>query len=154
MDRSGDFPYYVDALTLGGMPSLFSSYRLHRETKTQPFVVLENPAPLFLSDKPSFDLLCNFNLQQYLDDSPGLEDWMRGAGHKAILKVTYLLLDLMVTYVAAFLARYYTPAWAGVLQASRDDIYNDVRHSYTVVAEDLPLYFTDQYPFAYSYDTR
>jgi len=71
-----------------------------------------------------------------------------------VWKVTDLLLDVIVVYVAASLARYYTPAWNEIIEANHSDIYNDIRAAYHNVAEGLPLFFEDEYPFQYSYQTR
>jgi hypothetical protein len=67
--------------------------------------------PLFQDERPSLDLLCNFNLGKYLIDHPEVNEWLVGASKDMVWRVTSFLLDLMVVYGAASLARYYTPAW-------------------------------------------
>jgi hypothetical protein len=112
-----------------------------------------NPNPLF-GNKASFDLLCNFDKERYLKDNPQVEEWLAGAPEEMIWKLTSLLMDLVVVYVAASLARYYTPAWNQIIEANRSDIYNDIRAAYHNVSEGFPLFFEDEYPFQYSYETR
>jgi hypothetical protein len=153
IDATGDFPFYVDALTVAGCASLFSGFRLHKDKKSDPWVVRENPNPLF-GNKASFDLICNFDKESYLKDNPGVEAWLAGAHAEMIWKLTSLLMDLVVVYVAASLARYYTPAWNQIIEANRSDIYNDIRAAYHNVSEGFPLFFEDEYPFQYSYETR
>jgi hypothetical protein len=153
VESIGDFPFYIDALTVSGWATLFSGYRLHKKTKSDPWIVRENPAPLF-SKAVSLDLLCNFDREKYLKANPSLKDWLVGAPSDMIWKLTSLLMDLMVVYVAASLARYYTPAWTHIIEADQDDIYNDILAAYRGVSEGLALFFEDEYPFQYSYETR
>jgi hypothetical protein len=73
-------------------------------------------------------------------------------GHEEMVwKLINHMMDLMVVYIAASLARYSTPAWAQIIEANRDDIYNDIRAAYHSVfshwildflvhRSDLPLY--------------
>jgi hypothetical protein len=153
VDSTGDFPFYIDALTISGWATLFSGFRLHKDTKPAPWVVRENPAPLF-PQKVSLDLLCNFDKERYLKDNPEVKKWLVGAPEEMVWKLTSLMMDLMVVYVAASLARYSTPAWAQIIEANRDDIYNDIRAAYRSVSEGFALFFEDEHPFQYSYDTR
>lgn len=153
VDSTGDFPFYVDALTVSGRVTLFSRFRLHRDTKSDPWVVQENPFPLFLR-KASLDLLCNFDQKQYLENYPEVKDWLVGTDAKVVWKLTSLMMDLMIVYVAASLARYSTPAWTQIIEANRDDIYNDIRAAYHSISEGFALFFEDEHPFQYSYYTR
>lgn len=150
---SGDFPFYIDALTISGWTTLFSQFRLHRETMDDPYIIMNNPNPLF-QEKISLDFLCNFNKDKYLTDYPEVKQWLIGKDEGSIWKLTGLLMDVMVVYVASSLARYYTPAWIGIIEANKSDIYNDIRSAYQSVSEGLPLFFEDEHPFDYSYGTR
>jgi hypothetical protein len=152
VDSTGDFPFYIDALTVSGWTTLFSGFRLHKDAKPDPWVVWKNPAPLF-QEKASLDLLCNFDRERYLAENPEVKEWFVGA-EDMIWKLTSRLMDLMVVYVAATLARYYTPAWTQIIEANQDDIYNDIRAAYRSVSEGLALFFEDEHPFGYSYETR
>lgn len=159
----GDFPFYVDALTVAGFPSLFSGFRLHQETKLSPLEVKKNPAPLlkwhaasgaFPGNKESLSFLCNFDWDRFLRDSPDVRDWLIGADSEMVWKMTWLLLDFIIVFAASSLARYYTPAWRDVVTGEKSDIYNDIRVAYTSVSEDLPYYFEDEHPFADGFVTR
>lgn len=152
--RTGDFPFFIDALTVSGYVSLFSAFRFHQDRKTDPKIVRINPAPLFCSQKASLDLLCNFDVKRYLKDSPGLDEWLIGTSKEMVVRLTYLLLDLMVVFIAASLARYCTPAWNKIIEANHSPLYNDIRAAYRGVSSGFALYFEDEYPFQYSYETR
>lgn len=154
IEATGDFPFYIDALTVSGWVSLFSAFRLHQDLKADPKTVRENPAPLFRNQKASLDLLCNFDMDRYLKDYPDVDKWMIGTPKEMVWRLTSLLLDLMVVYVAASLARYYTPAWNQIIEANQSDIYNDIRAAYRGVSEGFALFFEDEHPFQYSYETR
>jgi hypothetical protein len=151
IDKTGDFPFYIDVLTLAGWSTLFSGFRLHKDAKPDPWLVRVNPAPLF-AESPSLDLLCNFDRDRYLTDNPGVKQWLGGAPEEDVWQLTSLI--FIVVYIAASLARYYTPAWTQIVQASQDDIYNDIRLAYHGVARGFALFFEDEYPFQYSYHTR
>jgi hypothetical protein len=69
MSRVGDFPFFIDALSLSGFTSLFSGFRLHRETRAVPFVTIANPDPLF-GKKASLDFVCNLDLDLYVEERP------------------------------------------------------------------------------------
>ena len=148
MGSSGDFPFIVDALTAAGFPSLLSSFRVH---SGQPPDRRENPAPL-LAGKCTLDFICNLQLDRYLREHPELESWFRGTDSTMVLRLTALLLDFVVVYVASSLARYYIPAWQGIVDAKASPIYNDIKAAYRAVSEDLPYYFTDEHPFDESFD--
>ncbi|BBC24121.1 hypothetical protein [Pseudanabaena sp. ABRG5-3] len=150
---AGDFPFYVDALTVSGWTTLFSQFRLHHEAMDDPYILLDNPKPLF-TEKVSLDKLCNFNKDKYLDDYPDVKEWLIGTNEGMVWKLTELLMDVIVVYIASSLARYYTPAWIGIIEANKSDIYNDVRAAYQNVSEGFPLFFADEHPFDYSYGTR
>lgn len=161
VEASGAFPYYVDALTLAGMPTFFSRFRLHKNLKTDPWSLKPNPAPLFKSedrrftvDDPSLQMLCNFDRSTYLAAQPDVQDWLLGADKEMVWRLTSLLMDLMLVFVAASLARYRSVAWGYILGASKSPVYNDIREAYRSVSEGLPLYFEDEYPFQYCYETR
>jgi len=153
IESRGDFPYYIDTLAMSGWTTLFSSFRLRKDLKSEPWVVRKNPAPLF-PNAVSLDFLCNFNRETYLKDNPEVIDWLVGTPADSVWKLTSLLADLMVVFVAASLARYYTPAWNYIIEADKDDIYNDIRTAYRSVSEGFALFFEDEYPFQYSYETR
>jgi hypothetical protein len=93
-------------------------------------------------------------MERYLRDNDNIEQWLVGTDKEEVWQLTSLLLDFIVVYVAASLARYYTPAWKRIVEANRDDIYNDIRGAYRGVAEGFALFFEDQHPFQYSYQTR
>jgi hypothetical protein len=152
--NKGDFPFYIDALTTSGFISLFSGFRLYRNSKTEPWELRVNPHPLFINEKASLELLCNFDLEKYLTDYPEVKDWLKETDKGMVWKLTSLLMDLIVVFVAASLARYATPAWNRIIEAYHDDIYNDIRSAYINVSEGFALFFEDEYPFQYSYDTR
>jgi hypothetical protein len=154
IESTGDFPFYIDALTISGWPSLFSAFRLHQNVKSDPKIDKVNPVPLFQDQRPSLDLLCNFDLEIYLRDHPEVDEWLVGTPKDMVWRVSSLLLDLMVVYVAASLARYYTPAWKYIIEAERSAIYNDVREAYRGVSDGLALFFEDEHPFQYSFGTR
>lgn len=154
IESTGDFPFYIDALTISGWPSLFSAFRLHQNAKPDPKTGKVNPVPLFQVEKPSLDLLCNFDLEIYLRDHPEVDEWLADTSKDMVWRVTSMLLDLMVVYVAASLARYYTPAWKYIIEAERSSIYNDVREAYQGVSDGLALFFEDEHPFQYSFGTR
>jgi len=154
MSPSGDFPFYVDALTLAGWPSLFSGYRLHQQTKTSPWEVRENPVPLLKGQKVSLDYLCNFDYERFSTENPKVREWLVGTDWKLVWKLTTLLLDFVVVHVASSLARYYIPAWQRIIDAEKSSIYNDIKHAYVSVADELPYYFEDEHPFQYSFGTR
>jgi hypothetical protein len=150
---TGDFPFYIDALTISGWTTLFSRFRLHKNSKPDPWKLQINPAPLF-QQKVSLDLLCNFDKDKYIKDNPEVQEWLQGTNQDMIWKLTFLMMDLMIVFVAASLSRYYTPAWTGIIEANQDDIYNDIRSAYRSICEWFPLFFEDEHPFQYSYDTR
>jgi hypothetical protein len=150
---TGDFPFYVDALTVSGWATLFSGFRLHKDTKPDPWVIRKNPARL-CPEKVSLDWLCNFDNERYLKNNPEVKKWLIGAPDEMVWKLTSLMIDLMVVYVAASLARYSTPAWTNIIEADRDDIYNDICAAYRGVSQGFALFFEDEYPFQYSYGTR
>lgn len=151
---SGDFPFIVDTLTLAGWPSLFSTFRLHKETKITPWELKENPDSLFKMKKMSLDLLCNFDHHKYLADHPDLNSWLRGEEPRMVWKTTALLMDFLVVFIASNLARYYIPAWHAIIEAEKSSIYNDIREAYSSVSEKLPYHFESEYPFQYSFETR
>ena len=151
MGHSGDFPFYVDALTLAGFPSLFSGFRLLQDTKTGPAQVVKNPAPL-LSEKMSLDLLCNFDFRKHVADHPELDEWL-GSHQQEIIAMTTRLLDFVVVFAASCVARYHVPAWRNITSASETAIYNDIRSAYQAMSEDLPFFFADEYPFQYSFES-
>jgi hypothetical protein len=154
MGPSGDFPFYVDALTVAGWPSYFSGFRLHRDTKIAPWEVRENPLPLLQKEKLSLDLLCNFDRKIYLERNPALEAWLAGADSEMIWKTTSLLLDFATVFVASSLARYYVEKWRNVIEAEKSSVYNDIRNAFSGVSEGLPYFFEDEDPFQYSFGTR
>jgi hypothetical protein len=154
MGPSGDFPFYVDALTVGGWPSLFSGYRLQQETKTSSWETKINPAPLLKGPKVSLDYLCNFDFERHRADNPAVNEWLVGTDWKLVWKFTTLLLDFVVVYVASSLARYYIPAWHRITEAAKSPIYNDIKSAYTAVHDKLPYYFEDEDPFQYSVPDR
>ena len=133
---------------------MFSGFRLYRNSKTEPWELRVNPHPLFINEKASLELLCNFDLEKYLTDYPEVKDWLKETDKGMVWKLTSLLMDLIVVFVAASLARYATPAWNRIIEAYHDDIYNDIRSAYINVSEGFALFFEDEYPFQYSYDTR
>lgn len=153
METSGDFPFFVDALTVGGFPSLLSGSRWHRGEATAMPAEARNPAPL-LQKKVSLDFLCNLDLERYIGDHPELEEWLSGVDKWMVLRMTNLLLDFVVVYVASCLARYYIPAWQRIVEADKSTVFNDVKEAYRSVSEDLPYYFSDESPFQDSFDTR
>jgi hypothetical protein len=153
MDNSGDFPFFVDALTIAGFPSLFSGFRLHRESKSHPLEARPNPAPL-LRDKYSLFSLCNFDFERHLQENPGVDMWLVGTSPDMVWKMTSLLFDFIIVYTASVLARYYVPAWREIVDATKTDLYNDIRASYRGVAELTAYYFSDEHPFQYSFNTR
>lgn len=152
MERTGDFPFYVDALTAAGWPSLLSGYRLHRDTKNSPWVAIPNPAPL-LKEKCSLDYLCNIDFERYLADNPTVVEWLVGADRDKVLQVTSYLLDFVAVFSASSLARYYVPAWRKIVEAEKSEIYNDVREAYRALSDELPHFFSSEYPFRYSFVT-
>lgn len=152
--NNGDFPFFIDALTISGFITLFSGFRLYWNSKSEQWDILENPYPLFIKEKVSLDLLCNFNLEKYLLDHPEVKDWLKETDKAMVWKLTSLLMDLLVVFVSASLARYVTPAWNRIIEAYHDDIYNDIKSAYLNVSEGFALYFEDEYPFQYSYETR
>lgn len=154
MSTSGDFPFYVDALTIAGWPSLFSGFRLHRDTKGSPYQVIENPAPLLKTGKLSFDLLCNFDFEVYIKNNPGLHKWLRNGKDMAALKVTAFLIDVVIVYIASCLSRYYVPAWRDVIDGRKSDVYGDVKNAFDTVVGRIPFFFSDEDPFQYSFQTR
>lgn len=154
MSSSGDFPFYVDSLTVGGWPSLFSGYRLQKESKIAPWEVKINPAPLLKDQKVSLDYLCNFDFDRYTTENPAVKEWLIGADWKLVWKFTSLLLDFVVVYVASSLARYYVPAWRRIIEAEKSVVYNDIKSAYITIRDELPYYFEDEHPFEYSFGTR
>lgn len=152
MASSGDFPFYVDALTVSGFPSLFSGFRLHQSTKVDPLQVVKNPLPL-LSEKMSLDLLCNFDFERHVADHPRVDEWL-GSYRQHIMAMTARLLDFLLVFAASCLARYYVPAWHSIVSASETAIYNDIRRAYQAVAEELPFFFAGEHPFQYSFGSR
>lgn len=151
---SGDFPFIVDALTLGGWPSFFSSFRFHRDHKQAPWEPRKNPAPLLKPGKMSLDFLCHFDRQKYVADNPNVEGWLQGSNSDMVWTMTTLLMDFVIVFIASNLARYYIPAWQGIVAAEKSSIYNDIREAYSGVSEALPYYFEGEYPFQYSFGTR
>jgi hypothetical protein len=153
VERSGDFPLLVDILTAAGWPSLFSTFRLHQETKNAPWEVRTNPAPI-LSDKVSLDLVCDFDFAYYVTENPGVAEWLGGGSSRKVANMTTLLLDFIIVFVASSLSRYYVPAWRAIVQADKSAIYNDIRAAYRSVAMDAPLFFAEEHPFQYSFGIR
>lgn len=151
--KGGDFPFYIDVMTIAGWPSLFSGYRLHRELKTAPWCIVANPAPLFVRQKSSLDLLCNFDLDRYVADSPGLADWL-GPYRQRVWRTTLFLLDVALVFVAASLARYYVPAWRAIVEARASAVYADIRAAFTAVSSELPFFLSNEHPFQYAFDAR
>lgn len=156
MLRSGDFPFFVDALTVAGCPSLFSGFNLtiqKKGVKSQVTGVRENPHPL-LRDKMSLDLLCNFDLDKYLSNNPGAEDWIKGVDKEDVWETTQLLLDVAVVFAASSLARYHIPAWRRIVEASQTPIYNDIRAAYRGVTEGIPYFLSRKTVFEYCFGTK
>jgi hypothetical protein len=154
MKPFGDFPFYVDALTIAGWPSLFSGFRLHQDLKTSPWQAIENPAPLLKDDKFSLDQLCNFDLEVYVQASPGLDTWLKGAGKDLVWKVTTFLLDVVIVYIASSLSRYYVPAWRAVVDGQKSQVYGDIKIAFETIAEHMPFFFSGEHPFQYSFQTQ
>lgn len=151
---SGDFPFCVDALTVAGWPSLFSGYRLHRETKKSPWEVKPNPLPLLKEKKVSLDYLCNFDYDQFRLEHPEVQEWLAGTDWQLVWKFTSLLIDFVVVYIASSLSRYYIPAWRRIVEAEKSSIYNDIKSAFIAVRDETPYYFQDEHPFQYSFETR
>jgi hypothetical protein len=154
MHSSGDFPFFVDALTVGGWPSYFSGYRLHQDNKRAPWEARRNPAPVFSNEKVSLDLLCNFDRDTYLTDNPAIVRWLEGTDRTMVWEITTLLMDFVVVYVASSLARYYIPAWQAIVEAEKSSVYNDIRTAFNSISEALPHFFRDKKPFEYSFETK
>lgn len=154
MGSAGDFPFYVDALTVGGWPSLFSEYRLHQETKTGPWEAIANPVPLLKGQKVSLDYLCNFDFDWFTHENPEVREWLVGIDWKYVWKFTTLLLDFVVVYVASSLARYYIPAWHRITEAEKSPVYNDFKSAFLTTIDEFPYYFEDEHPFQNNFGTR
>jgi hypothetical protein len=148
MGSTGDFPFFIDALTVGGWPSLFSGYGLYRDSDQAPWQINKNPAPL-LTNKMSLDLLCNFDYKVYGDDHPDPVRWPRNP-----LMMTEFLMDFVILFVASSLARYYKPAWRAIVDATKSPIYNDIRAAYNNISQGLPEFFADQRVFQISLGTH
>jgi hypothetical protein len=149
---SGDFSFFVDALTVSGLPSFFSGFRLYRDSNDEPWKVIKNPSPLLSGNKKiTLDMLCNFDQKEYLEDNPDVAKWLDGTDSNIIWKTSTLLMDFLIVFIASNLARYYIPAWRGIVEASKSSIYNDIRLAYKNVSEELPHFLESQYPFVYSF---
>lgn len=152
---SGDFSFFVDALTIGGLPSFFSGFRLYRNRNDDPWMVIKNPSPLFAAnEKISLDKLCNFDHKKYLEDSPEVNKWLEGTDSNVIWKTSTLLMDFLIVFIASNLARYYIPAWRSIVEADKSNVYNDIRFAYKNISEGFPYFLKDQYPFSYSFIGR
>jgi len=154
MGSTGDFPFYVDALTIAGWPSLFSGFRLHQDTTTSPLEVIENPAPLLKAGKLSLDLLCNFDRDMYMSKNTGVREWLKDGKDVSAWRVTAFLLDVAIVYVASSLARYYIPAWREIVEGIKSDVYGDIKDAYETVIGRIPFFFSDVDPFPNSFQTR
>lgn len=148
--RVGDFPHYVDALTLAGLPSLFSAFRLHKDAKPDPFVLMPNPRPLGAGSL-SLDLICNFDAQRYELDNPQITGWLKYADRDKVMAVTNLLLDFLLVYAASVLARYHIPAWRKIIEGERGAALNDFAAAYRAMSVDAAHFFARQWPFMYSF---
>lgn len=128
---------------------------MYRPTKGQPWTSKTNPAPLLKNgEKVSLDLLCNFDQERFLRDNPGVNEWLEGTDHSLCWRVTSLLLDFLVVFVASNLARYYIPAWQAIVEANSTQLFNDVRAAYDEMESGIPYFFEDEHPFQYSFGTR
>jgi len=143
MSCTGDFPVFVDALTVAGWPSLFSGFRLHKETKPDLWRKVENPAPL-MSQSLSLAVLGEFSFDRYVAENPAVGTWLDGADRKKIQAVTEYLVQFVIVFASSSLARYYIPAWRAIVAGEKTSTYNDVRAAYTGVAEGLPYFFSDE----------
>lgn len=132
---------------------MFSTFRLHQETKDAPWTVKRNPAPLAV-EKVSLDYLCNFDFEQYVNADKEASQWLTGSNLKHVALMTEFLVDFVIVFTASSLSRYYLIAWNHILQAHKSPIYNDIRHAYRTVSLDAPWFFADQMPFTYSFGTR
>lgn len=147
---TGDFSFVVDALTISGFPSLFSTFILrHSAGKGSPYVCLPNPYPLKSLGKISLDMLCNFDGTKFLSDHPEVLEWAKSGPH--FWETTTLLMDYIVTFIASNLARYYIPAWQAVIEAEKSSIYNDIRDAFVAVSETTPHFFLDKTPFQFGF---
>lgn len=150
VDDSGDFPFLVDVLTAAGWPSLFSTFRLHQDSKVSPASAKSNPAPL-ATRKVSLDFLCNFDYDRHLANNPEIARWLEGENVDRVGRITSLLLDFIIVYISSSLERYYVPAWTGVLAATKSAVYNDIRAAYRSLSTDAPFFFAEEHPFKYSF---
>lgn len=151
MQDTGDFPFFVDALTVAGWPSLFSGFRLHKETKPDPWEKVPNPEPL-MSRKLSLALLCGFNFDRYVAERPALGTWLEGADRRNIQEVTDSLVQFVLAFAASSLARYYIPAWRAIVAGEKSSIYNDARAAYAKLAEGMPYFFSEEGLFKHSFE--
>lgn len=149
-EQTGDFPQFVDILTTAGWPSLFSTFRLHRDNKDDPIALRANPSAIGMG-KLSLDFLCKFDCDKYVEENGAVADWLEGESVQTVFRVTELLLDFAIVFTASSLSRYYVAAWNAITQGHKSAIYNQVRQAYRTVSQDMPLFFVDQYPFRYSF---
>lgn len=154
VENSGDFPFFVDALTVAGFPSLFSGYRLHRDALDTPWQIKQNPYPL-LKQKVSLDYLCNFDFQRYGAEHAGMNDWYiaPGVDKDRIIRTTSFLLDFLIVFASSSLARYYIPAWQSIVAGEKSSVISDVQAAYESLERDLPYLFAMEAPFAFSFGT-
>jgi hypothetical protein len=133
-------------LTVAELPSLFSGFRLDRQSKITASHPIENPNPLFQKKKASLDCLCNFDFDNYYSENQPVRNWV-GPLRDTVWETTSLLLDFMVLYVAASLARYYPIAWRAIVDGRQSVIFGDIRKAFKTAEEGLAFFFSDRRPF-------
>ncbi len=148
----GDFPFFVDAFTYGGWPSLFSGFGLRRLGKDEPYELIENPYPVGKAKMSLFEL-CNFDFYNFINAKPNLKKWVEDISLADVVRNTSLLMDYIVVYFASTLARYYIPAWNSITEAVKSDIYNDIQLAYDAVIEIVPYIYATEGYYKYTFGT-
>ncbi len=153
MSSFGDFSFFVDAPNPRTLAVAFLWVpSVAGKQKGSPRGEAESNT--LLTQKVSLDLLCNFDLNQWLSGNDDLHAWVREGNLDRIWAMTQLLIDFVVVFIALFLARYHPVIWQDIIEARKTALYTDIRAAYRQIAEGFPYFFSNEDPFQYGFDAQ